>query len=88
MANSAQAKKRAKQSVKRRAHNMASRSMMRTAIKKVRAALQSKDSEQAKTAFSTAQPVIDRMARKGIIHKNAAARYKSRINAQIKVLSA
>ena len=84
MANSAQAKKRARQAVKRRAHNMASRSMMRTAIKKVRAALEDNDSAQAKAAFLEAQPVIDRMARKGIIHKNAAARYKSRINNQIK----
>ena len=88
MANSAQARKRARQAVKRRAHNMASRSMMRTAIKKIHAALENKDSEQAKSAFQKAQPVIDRMARKGIIHKNAAARYKSRIRAQIKQASA
>ena len=88
MANSAQAKKRAKQAVKRRARNMASRSMMRTAIKKVRAALESNDSEQAKSAFVAAQPIIDNMARKGIIHKNAAARYKSRMAAQIKQVGA
>ena len=88
MANSAQAKKRAKQAVKRRARNMASRSMMRTAIKKVRAAIESKDSEQAKSAFVAAQPIIDNMARKGIIHQNAAARYKSRLSAQVKAIAA
>ncbi len=88
MANSAQAKKRARQAVKRRAHNMASRSMMRTAIKKVRAALQGNDAEQARTAFNAAQATIDKLARKGLIHKNAAARYKSRINAQIKNIAA
>ena len=84
MANSAQARKRARQAVKRRAHNMASRSMMRTAIKKVRAALDSNDADQAKSAFDAAQPIIDRMARKGLIHKNAASRYKSRLSTQIK----
>lgn len=88
MANSAQAKKRARQAVKRRAHNMASRSMMRTAIKKVRVALQGKDAEQANTAFTAAQSIIDKLARKGLVHKNAAARYKSRINAQIKSIAA
>ena len=88
MANSAQAKKRAKQAVKRRARNMASRSTMRTAIKKVRAAIESKDSEQAKSAFIEAQPIIDNMTRRGIIHQNAAARYKSRLNAQVKAITA
>lgn len=88
MANSPQAKKRARQSEKRRAHNASLRSLVRTNIKKVIAAIDSGDAEQAKAAYSTAVPVIDRMADKGIIHKNKAARHKSRLNAQVKALSA
>jgi small subunit ribosomal protein S20 len=57
-------------------------------IKKVYSAVQSGDSAAAKTAYDTAVPVIDRMADKGIIHKNKAARHKSRLNAQVKALSA
>ena len=86
MANSPQAKKRAKQAEKRRAHNMGLRSRVRTYIKKVVAAIESGDKEAAQTAYNEAVPVIDRMADKGIIHKNKAARHKSRLNAQIKAL--
>ncbi|MEP4486667.1 30S ribosomal protein S20 [Marinobacter alexandrii] len=88
MANSPQAKKRARQSEKRRTHNASLRSLVRTNIKKVLAAIESGDAEQAKTAYASAVPVIDRMADKGIIHKNKAARHKSRLNAQVKALSA
>ena len=88
MANSPQAKKRARQGEKRRAHNAGLRSLVRTNIKKVIAAIDSGDAEQAKAAFDSAVPVIDRMADKGIIHKNKAARHKSRLNAQVKALSA
>jgi len=88
VANSPQAKKRARQSEKRRTHNASLRSLVRTNIKKVLAAIESGDAEQAKTAYATAAPVIDRMADKGIIHKNKAARHKSRLNAQVKALSA
>ncbi|MEP0202844.1 MAG: 30S ribosomal protein S20 [Halioglobus sp.] len=88
MANSPQAKKRARQSEKRRTHNSSLRSLVRTNIKKVLAAIESGDAEQAKTAYASAVPVIDRMADKGIIHKNKAARHKSRLNAQVKALSA
>ena len=88
MANSPQAKKRAKQAEKRRAHNGSLRSLVRTVIKKVNAAINSGDSATAKAAYESAVPVIDRMADKGIIHKNKAARHKSRLNAQIKALSA
>jgi len=58
--------------------------MMRTYIKKVRKAIAAGDKEAAQTAFKAAVPVIDRMAGKGLIHKNTAARYKSRINARIR----
>ena len=88
MANSPQAKKRARQAEKRRAHNASLRSLVRTNIKKVIAAINSGDAEQAQAAYAAAVPVIDRMADKGIIHKNKAARHKSRLNAQVKALSA
>ncbi|AQQ68707.1 MULTISPECIES: 30S ribosomal protein S20 [Microbulbifer] len=88
MANSPQAKKRARQNEKRRNHNASLRSMVRTYIKKVVAAIDAGDAEKAKTAYAEAVPVIDRMADKGIIHKNKAARHKSRLNAQIKKLAA
>lgn len=88
MANSPQARKRARQNDKRRQHNASLRSMVRTYIKKVVAAIDAGDAEKAKIAYAEAVPVIDRMADKDIIHKNKAARHKSRLNAQIKALSA
>ena len=88
MANSPQAKKRARQAVGRRAHNASFRSLVRTVIKQVNAAVASGDADQAKAAYANAVPVIDRMADKGIIHRNKAARHKSRLSAQVKALSA
>lgn len=88
MANSPQAKKRARQADKSRQHNASQRSTVRTYIKKVRAALDSGDSAAAQAAYKEATPVIDRMADKGILHKNAAARYKSRLNNAVRKLSA
>ena len=88
MANSPQARKRARQAEKRRRHNASLRSLVRTMIKKVNAAIDSGDAEQAKAAYGEAVPVIDRMANKGIIHKNKAARHKSRLNDQIKGMGA
>ncbi len=87
MANSPQAKKRARQSEKRRTHNASLRSLVRTVIKKVNAAIGSGDPVAAKSAYDNAVPVIDRLADKGIIHKNKAARHKSRLNAQVKALT-
>ena len=87
MANSPQARKRARQAEKRRAHNASLRSLVRTVIKKVYAAVQTGDPAAAKTAYDNAVPVIDRMADKGIIHKNKAARHKSRMSAKIKALA-
>jgi small subunit ribosomal protein S20 len=88
MANSPQAKKRARQAEKRRKHNASLRSVVRTSIKKVIAAIATGDAEAAKQAYNNATPVIDRMADKGIIHKNKASRHKSRLNAQVKALAA
>ena len=88
MANTPQAKKRARQNDKARKHNASLRSMVRTYIKKIVAAIEAGDAEAAKAAYGAAVPVIDRIADKGIIHKNKAARHKSRLNAQIKALAA
>lgn len=88
MANTKQAKKRARQSEKRRRHNIGLRSMVRTYVKKVVAAIETGDKAAAQQAFIEAQPVIDRIADKGIIHKNKAARHKSRLSAQIKEMGA
>jgi small subunit ribosomal protein S20 len=88
LANSPQARKRARQNEKRRRNNASLRSLVRTMIKRVNAAIASGDAEQARAAYGEAVPVIDRMADKGIIHKNKAARHKSRLNEQIKGLSA
>ena len=88
MANSPQAKKRARQGEKRRQHNAGLRSVVRTSIKKVLAAIATGNAEEATAAYAAAVPVIDRMADKGIIHKNKAARHKSRLNTQVKALAA
>lgn len=86
MANIASAKKRARQAVKRHRHNAGFRSMLRTQIKKVVNAIEKGDKEAANAAYQDAVPVIDRMANRGLIHKNKAARHKSRLNTQIQAL--
>ena len=87
MANTPQSKKRARQADKRRNHNASLKSMVRTSIKKVLSAISEGDYDNAQKAYNDAAPVIDSMADKGIIHKNKAARHKSRLNTQIKALS-
>lgn len=84
MANTKQSKKRAKQAEKHRQHNASLRSMMRTQLKKVLKAVETGDKAQAEAAYKAAVPVIDRMADKGIIHKNKAARHKSRLNGHVR----
>ncbi|WP_096618806.1 30S ribosomal protein S20 [Candidatus Enterovibrio altilux] len=86
MANIKSAKKRAVQSEKRRQHNASRRSMMRTYMKKTIAAIVASDKGAAMQAFSEMQPIVDRMATKGLIHKNKAARHKANLVAQIKML--
>jgi small subunit ribosomal protein S20 len=83
VANIKSAKKRAKQAVVRNARNASQRSMLRTAIKKVLKAIHSNDAVGAEAAFATAQPILDRYSARGLIHKNKAARHKSRLNARI-----
>lgn len=87
MANTAQARKRARQSVKVNSHNAALRSTMRTAMKKIIKAIESGDKAAAATAYVENVSVIDRIADKKIIHKNKAARHKSRLSAAIKAMS-
>ncbi|NOL49070.1 30S ribosomal protein S20 [Pelistega europaea] len=87
MANTAQARKRARQAVARNKHNSSLRSLLRTSIKSVRKAIEAGDKAQANEVFSRATSVIDRVADKKIIHKNKAARHKSRLAAAIKALA-
>ena len=88
MANIKSAKKRAKQAVVRNARNASQRSMLRTAVKKVLKAIEAKDSAGATAAFNSAQPILDRFASRGLIHKNKAARHKSRLTARIRSIAA
>ena len=88
MANSPQARKRARQAVRRRAHNASLRSRMRTSVKRVVRALDAGDAEAAGAALKEAGPELDKAAAKGLIHKNKAARHKSRLNARLKTLAA
>lgn len=88
MANTKQAKKRARQAGVRRLHNASQRSMVRTYIKRVIKAIEAGNRVEAEAAYQSAIPIIDRMAVKGIIHKNKAARHKSRLLAHIRKLAA
>lgn len=86
MANTRQAKKRARQAEKHRARNVAQRSMMRSSVKTALKTIEDQDKTAAHAAYRAATAMIDRMAGKGLIHKNAAARHKSRINARLRAL--
>ena len=88
MANTKQAEKRARQAVKARSHNMSQRSELRTAIKKVQAAITAGDKTAAEAVFKSSVSTIDSIADKKIIHKNKAARHKSRLSAAIKGIGA
>lgn len=87
MANTAQAKKRARQAEKHRILNAGQRSNLRTFIKKVTATVESGDKEKAQAAYQVVTPIIDAAVSKGIIHKNKAARNKSRLNAKVRALA-
>ncbi len=87
MANSAQARKRARQALKLRAHNASLRTAFRTAVKKVLKSIEAGDKAAAKVVFQASVPVLDRIADKGVFHKNKAARHKSRLSAQIKAMA-
>ena len=86
MANIKSAIKRARQNVVRRLRNARQRSALRTSIKNVVKAIAAGDKQQANTAFSKAQPILDKAASKKLIHQRQAARYKHRLTVQIKAL--
>jgi small subunit ribosomal protein S20 len=87
LANTASARKRARHSETRRRQNASQRSMVRTYIKRVQAAIAAGSHETAAAALKSALPVIDGMVNKGILSRNKAARHKSRLNAQVKALA-
>ena len=72
-----------RQNVKRREHNRELRSKLRTGLKGIRKALDVNDIEGAKQRLTATQSLVDKMAAKGIIHRNTAARYKSRLSARV-----
>lgn len=87
MANSAQARKRARQSLKQRAHNASLRTAFRTSVKKVLKTIEAGDKAAAQAVYLESVKVIDRIADKGVFHKNKAARHKSRLEARIKAMA-
>jgi small subunit ribosomal protein S20 len=87
MANSKQARKRAHQATVRNAHNTALRSRVRTAIKSVRKAIAGGDKKAAAETLRQASSIIDSIADKNIVHKNAAGRNKSRLAAAIRAMT-
>lgn len=87
LANIKSAKKRARQSEVRRQRNASARSMLRTAIKKVVKAIEAKDKSAAEAAYKVCEPIMDRYSTRDMIHKNKAARHKSRLTAHIKALA-
>ena len=87
MANIQSAKKRARQADVRNMRNTSQRSMLRSSIRKVLKAIEAKDKAGAEAAYKAAEPVLDRYSSRGLIHKNKAARHKSRLTAHIKALA-
>jgi small subunit ribosomal protein S20 len=87
MANIKSARKRARQAIKRRSHNLSLRTAARSAIKHVQKAIQAGDKKAAIAALARSQAVIDRVAAKGVLHPNAASRHKSRLAHAIKAMS-
>ncbi len=88
MANTAQARKRARQAVAQNEHNASLRSRLRTAIKSVRKSVDAADQAAAAKVFQAAQATIDKIADKKVVHKNTAARTKSRLSAAVKGMTA
>jgi small subunit ribosomal protein S20 len=87
MANHYSALKRARQTETRTARNRALKSRMRTALRQVREALASGNAQTAAQAFSSAASVLDKSVTKGVVHKNTASRYKSRLTARLKSMA-
>ena len=87
MANIKSAKKRARQAIKRHAHNVALRSQVRSAVRRVMKAIESGNKDVAKAEFVSVVPQIDRMATKGILRKSRAAHYKSQLNTRLRAMA-
>ncbi|MEI8384727.1 MAG: 30S ribosomal protein S20 [Nitrosomonadaceae bacterium] len=87
MANSAQARKRARQTIKLRDHNTSLRSELRTAIKHIRKSVEAGDKAAAQAMYKSSISTLDSIADKHIIHKNKASRHKSRLSAAIKAMA-
>jgi small subunit ribosomal protein S20 len=87
MANTASARKRARQSEKQRQHNASLRSELRTAVKNVKKAIEAGDKSAARGIYQQAVSTIDSIADKNIIHKNKSARHKSRLSAALKAMA-
>ncbi len=87
MPNHKSAEKRDRQNVRRNAINTASRSRLRTEMKKLRGAIASGDAEAAKTLLPTTVSEIDKAIQKGVLHRNAAARHKSRLTSHVNALT-
>ncbi len=87
MANTSSAKKRVKQSERNRERNIALKNRMRTSVKKVLKAMDDGNQTEAIESFKIAKPLIDSLARKGIIHKNKAANQKKKLSKRIKALA-
>ncbi|MEM8960837.1 MAG: 30S ribosomal protein S20 [Acidobacteriota bacterium] len=87
MANNKSAEKRIRQNERRRDRNRSYRSRMRTTIKKLRAAIESGDADNARGLLASTVSIIDKTAQKGVIHANTAARFKSRLTKQVDALA-
>ena len=87
LAISPKSRKRSRQALKQRAHNASLRTAFRTAVKKVLKAVEAGDKAAAQATFVESVKVIDRIADKGVFHKNKAARHKSRLSAKIKAMA-
>jgi small subunit ribosomal protein S20 len=88
MPNHKSAEKRDRQNNKRNAINTTNRSRLRTAIKKLRAAIATGQAQEAETALSATVSVIDKSVQKGVLHRNAAARHKARLTSHVNELKA
>ncbi len=88
MAHHASAEKQMRQGLKHRVRNRTNLSQLKTQVKKLRAALSSGDAEAAKKLLPETMGEIDKAAKKGVVHDNAAARYKSRLSRQVRALGA
>jgi small subunit ribosomal protein S20 len=88
LANSPQARKRARQADARRKHNASQRSLYRTSVKKIQAAIAGGDADAAQAVYKSSVSAMDKLTGKGVVRANKTSRYKSRLNAKIKALRA